>query len=138
MSTGLKALLQSDEPTYGMAKYTSVQAEDVHLAHPLAAKFWLKNCAKESNFLIRPGGLMTHNTTKSIKGKLSTLIERFYFSGFDKGSFGQCSLFMFDMVHITDQTPAITFKRHCVVQSAGKLKSPKLFIPDFEAVQQDI
>lgn len=137
MSAALKTSIQSD-PAAGMAKYTSASSQDLHLAHPLGAKFWLKNCVKETTFMIKPGGLLTHSTTKEIKGKLSSLIERFYFSGFDKGTFGQSTLFMFDMVHITDQTPAVTYKRHCVVKSAGKLKTPKLYIPDFEAVIADL
>jgi len=137
MSLALRNSIQSD-PVSGMAKYMSTDALDLHLAHPLAAKFWLKNCVKETNFVIKPGGLMTHHTTKQIKGKLSTLIERFYFSGYDKGTFGQSSLFMFDMVHKTDQKPTTTYKRSCVAQSAGKLKSPKLYIPDFEAATANL
>jgi len=39
MSTALRSSIQSDEQTYGIAKYTSVSSEDLHLAHPLAANF---------------------------------------------------------------------------------------------------
>jgi len=134
MSAALRTSIQSDSST-GMTRYQSTDILDTHLAHPLAAKFWLKNCVKESNFILKPGGYMSHATTKSIKGKLSTLIERFYFSGFDKGTFGQSSLIMFDMVNhtSTSQLPTTTYKRSCVVKSAGKLQTPKLYIPDFEA-----
>ena len=141
MSTALRASIQS-EPATGMDKYTSVSAADIlansHLAHPLSSKFWLKNCAKESNILLQPGQTKSHSTVYKLKGKLSTLIERFYFAGFDKGTFGASSLFMFDMVHKSDQTPQTTYKRLCIVQSAGKLKSPKLYIPDFEAVTENL
>jgi hypothetical protein len=142
MTAGLKASIQSEPNTagFGMARYQSADALDSHLAHPLAAKYWLKNCAKETNFFMKPGGSLTHSTTKSIKGKLSTLIERFYYSGFDKGTFGQCSLFMFDMVNhtATSQLPTTTYKRSCLVKSAGRLQSPKLYVPDFEAFVQAI
>ena len=134
MSAALRTSIQSDQ-LYGMTRYQSTDILDTHLAHPLAAKFWLKNCVKESSFMLKPGGYMSHDTSKSIKGKLSSLIERFYFSGFDKGTFGQSSLIMFDMVNhtSTSQLPTTTYKRSCVVKSAGKLQTPKLYIPDFEA-----
>ena len=142
MTPGLKTSFQSEPNTagFGMARYQSADALDSHLAHPLAAKYWLKNCAKETNFFLKPGGSLIHSTTKSIKGKLSTLIERFYYSGFDKGTFGQCSLFMFDMVNhtATSQLPTTTYKRSCLVKSAGRLQSPKLYVPDFEAFVQAI
>lgn len=137
MSTALKTSIQSD-PAAGIAKYTSTDAADSHLAHPLAAKFWLKNCLRESSISLAPGASKTHSTTKSIKGKLSSLIERFYFSGYDKGTFGSSSLFMFDMVHKSDQTPTTTYKRLCIVKSAGKLKQPKIYIPDFEATTANL
>lgn len=134
MSAALRTSIQSDQ-VVGMTRYQSTDILDTHLAHPLAAKFWLKNCVKESSFLLKPGGYMSHDTTKSIKGKISSLIERLYFSGFDKGTFGQSSLIMFDMVNhtSTSQLPTTTYKRSCVVKSAGKLQTPKLYIPDFEA-----
>ena len=88
--------------------------------------------------MLQPGETKSHSTVTTIKGKISTLIERFYFSGFDKGTFGATSLFMFDMVHKSDQTPTTTYKRSCLVQSAGKLKSPKIYIPDFEATTVDL
>lgn len=137
MSTALKTSIQSDPPT-GMDKYTSTAVADSHLAHPLSAKFWLKNCVKESSILLQPGQTKSHSTVHAIKGRLSTLIERFYYSGYDKGSFGASSMFMFDMVHKSDQTPSTTYKRMCIVQSAGKLKSPKIYIPDFEAVTENL
>jgi hypothetical protein len=117
----------------GIDKITSGLGADDHLSHPLSAKYWLKNCVKETSIMLQPGQTKALSTAHSIKGKLSTIIERFYFSGFDKGTFGACSMFMFDMVHKSDQYPALTYKRSCLVQSAGQLKSPKLFIPDFEA-----
>jgi hypothetical protein len=118
----------------GIDKITSGLTADSHLSHPLSAKFWLKNCTSESDIMLQPGATKSLSTAHAIKGKLSSLIERFYFSGFDKGTFGACSMFMFDMVHKSDQYPALTYKRSCLVQSAGQLKSPKLYIPDFEAV----
>lgn len=137
MSVALRTSIQSDPPT-GMDKYTSTDAADSHLAHPLSSKFWLKNCSKETNIVLQPGQTKSHSTVYKLKGRLSTLIERFYFSGFDKGTFGSSSLFMFDMVHKSDQTPSTTYKRLCIVQSAGKLRTPKLYIPDFEAVTEDL
>jgi len=137
MTTALKTALQSDPPT-GMDKYTSTSAADSHMAHPLSAKFWLKNCTKESSIMLQPGQTKSHSTVHKIKGRLSTIIERFYFSGYDKGSFGASSMFMFDMVHKSDQTPSTTYKRTCIVQSAGKLKIPKIYIPDFEAVTENL
>tara|TARA_B110000240_G_C13482661_1_gene445985 strand:- start:272 stop:1816 length:1545 start_codon:yes stop_codon:yes gene_type:complete len=146
MSPAFKTLIQSSPTTgqFGMDRYQTLYhgpgGLDNHLAHPLAAKYWLKNCAKETNFFMKPGGSLTHNTTKSIKGKLSTLIERFYYSGFDKGTFGQCTLLMFDMVNhtATSQLPTTTYKRSCFVKSAGKLRAPKLYVPDFEAFVQNV
>jgi hypothetical protein len=117
----------------GIDKITSGLGADSHLAHPLSSKYWLKNCTKESTIMLQPGETKSLSTVHAIKGRLSTLIERFYFSGFDKGTFGACSMFMFDMVHKSDQYPATTYKRSCLVQSAGQLKSPKLYVPDFEA-----
>jgi hypothetical protein len=117
----------------GIDKITSGLTADTHLSHPLSAKYWLKNCVKETSIMLQPGQTKSLATVHAIKGKLSTIIERFYFSGFDKGTFGACSMFMFDMVHKSDQTPSLTYKRNCLVQSAGQLKSPKLYIPDFEA-----
>jgi hypothetical protein len=137
MSVAFKTSIQSD-PATGMDKYTSTDAADSHLAHPLSSKFWLKNCSKESNIMLNPGQTKSHATMYKLKGKLSTLIERFYFAGFDKGTFGQSSLFMFDMVHKSDQTPTTTYKRSCIVKSAGKLRTPKLYIPDFEAATEDL
>jgi len=147
LTVDFRTAIQSEPNTagFGMARYQTaafgtVGGVDNHLAHPLAAKYWLKNCSKETNFFLKPGGSLSHSTTKSIKGKLSTLIERFYYSGFDKGTFGQCSLFMFDMVNhtATSQLPTTTYKRSCLVKSAGKLRSPKLYVPDFEAFVQAI
>ena len=137
MSVALRTLIQSDPPS-GMDKYESSDAADSHLAHPLSSKFWLKNCSKESDIMLQPGQTKSHSTVYKLKGRLSTLIERFYFAGFDKGTFGSSSLFMFDMVHKSDQTPATTYKRTCIVQSAGKLKSPRMYIPDFEAVTENL
>lgn len=138
MTDLLRTRLQSDPPT-GMDKYTAINAsEDAHMTHPLAAKFWLKNCTKESNILLQPGQTKSHATVHKIKGKISSLIERLYFSGYDKGTFGSSSMFMFDMVHKSDQTPTTTYKRLCIVKSAGKLKSPKIYIPDFEAVVENL
>ena len=88
--------------------------------------------------MLQPGQTKSHSTVYKVKGKISTLIERIYYSGYDKGTFGQSSLFMFDMVHKSDQTPTTTYKRLCIVQSAGKLKTPKLYIPDFEAATEDL
>lgn len=137
MSDSLRNSIQSD-PGTGMDKYTSTDAADSHLAHPLSAKFWLKNCSKESSIMLQPGQTKSHSTVHKIKGRISTLIERLYFAGYDKGNFGQSSLFMFDMVHKSDQTPLTTYKRLCIVQSAGKLRTPKLYIPDFEAVTENL
>mgnify|MGYP006124281527 CR=1 FL=1 len=137
MTAALRSSIQSD-PGTGMDKYTSTDAADSHLAHPLSAKFWLKNCSKESSIMLQPGQTKSHSTVYKVKGKISTLIERIYYSGYDKGTFGQSSLFMFDMVHKSDQTPTTTYKRLCIVQSAGKLKTPKLYIPDFEAATEDL
>ena len=149
MSAALKTSIQSD-PLTGMDKYMSTSADDSHLAHPLSSKFWLKNCVKESNILLQPGQTKSHSTLYTIKGRLSTIIERVYFAGYDKGTFGQSSLFMFDMVHksghlaegetgyIAPQFPTTTYKRSCMVQSAGKLKVPKIYIPDFEAVTENL
>jgi len=110
----------------------------VELQHPLDAKYWLKNCTKESSIYLKPGQHKMHTTSKVIKGKLSTLIERLYYSGFDKGSFGCSSMFMFDMVHhgmndAGNQIPIeLEFKRTCFAFSHGRLVQPKLYIPDFD------
>jgi hypothetical protein len=137
MSTTLRNSIQSDT-TNGMAKYTSTDAADSHLAHPLSAKYWLKNCQRESSIMLQPGQTKSHTNVHSIKGKLSTLIERLYFAGYDKGTFGSSSLFMFDMVHKSDQTPTTTYKRMIRIQSYGKLRSPKIYIPDFEAAVDNL
>lgn len=147
MSTALRSAIQADSNA-GMAKIMSSDAADSHLAHPLSAKFWLKNCSKETNIMLQPGQTKSHSTTYAIKGKLSTIIERLYFAGYDKGTFGSSSLFMFDMVHksgnttvspnIDPQFPTTTYKRLCRVQSYGKLSTPKIYIPDFEAFTSDL
>jgi hypothetical protein len=134
----MKQMLEIDLGTAGIQKIVSTDANDSHLFHPLEAKYWLKNCVKESNIYLAPGASKSHATSHSIKGKLSSIIERFYFSGFDKGTFGSSTMFMFDMVHKTDQTPSTTYKRSVFVQSAGKLVSPTIFIPDFEAITFNI
>jgi hypothetical protein len=133
MSTAMRDAFQ-DEDAEGIDKLTSADAADSHLFHPLGSKFWLKNCVKESKILLQPGQAKGHSTTKLVKGKISSIIERIYYSGFDKGNFGSCSIFMFDMVHKSTETPTTTYKRMCLVQSAGKLVQPKLYIPDYEAV----
>jgi hypothetical protein len=132
VSDAFKLSIEADTVD-GIDKITSGLTADSHLSHPLSSKFWLKNCTKETNIMLQPGETKSLSTVHAFKGRLSTLIERFYFSGFDKGTFGACSMFMFDMVHKSDQYPATTYKRSCLVQSAGQLKSPKLYIPDFEA-----
>lgn len=151
MSSALKNSIQSD-PNTGMGKYMSTDAADSHLAHPLSAKFWLKNCARESSIMLQPGQTKSHSTVHAIKGKLSTIIERLYFAGYDKGTFGSSSVFMFDMVHksgfnigspsasdyIAPQFPTTTYKRLVRVQSYGKLRTPKIYIPDFEAANVNL
>jgi hypothetical protein len=132
VSDAFRLAIQGDTAD-GIDKINLNASADTHLSHPLSAKFWLKNCAKETDIMLQPGATKSLSTVHAIKGRLSTLIERFYFSGFDKGTFGACSMFMFDMVHKSDQFPALTYKRSCLVQSAGQLKSPKLYVPDFEA-----
>jgi hypothetical protein len=141
MTDALRTSIQSD-PVDGIDKYTSVSAADIltnaHLAHPLSAKFWLKNCSKQTTISMQPGQTKDHRTVHIIKGRISTLIERFYFAGYDKGSFGSSSLFMFDMVHKSDQTPTTTYKRSALVQSYGRLVTPKLYIRDFEVATVDL
>ena len=150
MGTTLRSQIQSDSNA-GMGKYVTTNAEAVanfHLAHPLSAKFWLKNCSKETNIMLQPGQTKSHSTTYAVKGKLSTIIERLYYSGYDKGTFGSSLLFMFDMVHksgnttvdpnIAPQFPTTTYKRLVRVQSYGKLSSPKIYIPDYEAFTSDL
>jgi len=133
MTPALRLAMQKDT-VKGIDMIVSSDAADTHLAHPLSAKFWLKNCTKQASIYLAPGASKSHSTVTKIKGKLSTIIERFYFSGFDKGTFGNSSMFMFDMVDRTaGQTPATVYKRSCMVKAAGRLRTPKLYIPDFEA-----
>lgn len=131
MSGGMRNAMQQN-PANGMQRIVSTAAEDKHLAHPLDAKYWLKNCVREASISIPPAGTKSHTCGKHIKGKLSTIIENFYYSGFDKGSFGSSTLFMFDMVHKSDMTPILDYKRSTTVLSHGTLKSLKIYVPDFE------
>jgi hypothetical protein len=139
-TTGVRTQFQDDE-AIGVVAVTPTEAE---LKHPLDAKYWLKNCTKESSIYLNPGATKTHSTSSSIKGKLSTLIERIYYSRFDKGSFGHSSMFMFDLVHHSDNTAGnqthleFEFNRVCQVFSAGKLRQPKIYIPDFDATDVSI
>lgn len=138
-TTSSSQVIQDNE-SLGVFVFNPTEAE---LQHPLDAKYWLKNCTKESSIYMRPGSLKSHSTTKQIKGKLSSLIERLYYSYFDKGSFGCSSMFMFDMVnHSLDNAGnqvnlELEYKRTCLVQSYGKLKQPKIYIPDFDTAQLD-
>lgn len=138
-TTSYRQIIQDNE-TLGVYAFPIDGDVEPELQHPLDSKYWLKNCTKESSIYLAPGGYKTHSTSKIIKGKLSTLIERLYYSGFDKGSFGCSSMFMFDMVHHSKNDAhalinlELEYKRTCFAFSYGRLFQPKLYIPDFDVV----
>lgn len=116
-------------------------AKDDPLSHPPAANQIFKNCKASAAISIPAGGMKHEFTTFTIKHKMKSLIERIYYSGFEKGAFGGCTWFGFEKAYrqaqpsgvTNDDRLAIGFNREVHMYAKCTFKTQKSMLKHYDA-----
>jgi hypothetical protein len=134
-------LMQADTPT-GVLPMMQVLGADGRLAHPPKAREVFTNCASSTAFKMAPGAFTSERTTFTMKHKLSTFIERIYYAGFDKGSYGAMTLFCLERMYrtVTDEgnlnvdSVKIGYNREVHMACHAQLRTQKSILKHYENV----
>jgi hypothetical protein len=124
----------------GVLPMMQVLGADGRLAHPPKAREVFTNCARSTPFKMAPGAFTSERTTFTMKHKLSTFIERIYYSGFDKGSYGAMTLFCLERMYrtVNDQgnlnvdSVKIGYNREVHMACHAQLRTQKSILKHYE------
>lgn len=118
----------------------ALPAADDRLGQPPPARQIFTNCAGSSRIAMAPGAFKSDRTTFKMAHKLSTFVERIYYSGFDKGNWGAVNWYGFersirqvpDGTHALEDTLSISWNRELHMSASIKFKVKKTMLKHYE------
>lgn len=111
--------------------------EDDPLNHPPAANQVFTNCKESVKIGMKAGGMKHENTSFTMTHKLRTFVERIYYAGFDKGSWGGCTWFAFERNYrqgsgATEDQIIIGFNRELSMSAHCQFKTQKSMLKHYD------
>lgn len=111
--------------------------EDDPLNHPPAANQVFTNCKESVKIGMKAGGMKHENTSFTMTHKLRTFVERIYYAGFDKGSWGGCTWFAFERNYrqgsgATEDQIIIGFNRELAMSAHCQFKTQKSMLKHYD------
>lgn len=121
-------------------------AKDDPISHPPIAKQLFTNCKGSAPITLGAGAMKVENTTFRMVHKMKTLIERIYWSGYDKGAFGGCVWFGLEKAFrqakpsgaANDDRIAIGFNRECHMFCKVKFTTQKSMLKHYDATDMGL
>lgn len=118
----------------------ALPAADDRLGQPPPARQIFTNCAGSSAISMRPGAFKSDTTSFTMKHKLSTFVERIYYSGYDKGTWGAVNWYGLertirqvpDSSHTLEDTISISWNRELHLGASIKFKVKKTMLKHYE------
>jgi len=118
----------------------ALPAPDDRLGQPPPAREIFTNCAASSKISMAPGGFKVDRTTFKMKHKLSTFVERIYYSGYDKGNWGATNWYGFersirqvpDSTHTKEDSISLSWNRELHMAASIKFKVKKSMLKHYE------
>lgn len=115
--------------------------KDDPISHPPPARQLFTNCKASAAIRISAGGMKVDSTRFSMSHKLKTLIERIYYAGFDKGSFGGVTWYGFEKAYrqakpanaAADDLLSIGFNREVHMYAKCRLVTQKSMLKHYDA-----
>tara|TARA_B110000240_G_C13466731_1_gene439085 strand:- start:259 stop:1584 length:1326 start_codon:yes stop_codon:yes gene_type:complete len=134
--------LTTMNPEQGFLQGFSSSGLNDKLNQPPKARELFTNCAASTPISMGAGAFKSERTSFSMKHKLSTFVERIYYSGFDKGNWGAVTWFAFERVHrqvataahAQEDTIKIGFNRELEMGASITIKTQKSFLKHYENV----
>lgn len=130
--------LQENTATGFLPGFQLANADD-RLVHPPKARQLFTNCSGSTPIVMGPGAFKSERTSFVMKHKLSTFIERIYYGGFDKGSWGGVTWFGLERTHRTVGSTAlelnpvkIGFNRELMMSASIVLKTQKSLLKHYD------
>ena len=118
----------------------AIPAADDRLGQPPAARQLFTNCAGSSRIAMAPGAFKTDKTFFKMQHKLSTFVERIYYSGYDKGNWGAVNWYGLersirqvpDGTHTLEDSISISWNRELQLAASIKFKVKKTALKHYE------
>lgn len=115
--------------------------KDDPVSHPPIASQLFKNCKASAAITLPAGGMKHELTSFTMTHKMKSLIERIYFSGFEKGAFGGCTWFGFEKAYrqakpsgaTDDDRLSIGFNREVHMYAKCTFKRQKSMLKHYDA-----
>lgn len=125
---------------------TGSMAKDDPISHPPIAKQLFSNCKASSPVSLGAGAMKVEYTTFRMVHKMKTLIERIYWSSFDKGAFGGSVWYGFEKAFrqakpsgvTNDDRIALGFNREVHMYAKVKLVAQKSMLKHYDAVDMGL
>ena len=127
-------------PGISVVPVNSSFGTDNPISHPPMAKQLFTNCKAETAIKIAAGGMKVDTTTYRMVHKMRTLIERIYFTGYDKGAYGGITYFGLEKAFrqakpssaADDDRIAIGFNREVHMYAQVKFKTERSMLKHYD------